>query len=122
MNECFKDPTTKKYIVEKVGRVARSELISLCSVKVSSIMLQQTEDVYDNFTWEKIYSELEINAPVLLSIFESCTETRTRRSNRKAVIGMCAAILLKHRFFKMSLVQRIISLILYAGHSGKQVS
>ena len=30
-------------------------------------------------------------------------------------------ILLKFRFAKMSLVQKIVSLILYAGHAGKQV-
>jgi len=34
---------------------------------------------------------------------------------------MCAALMLKHRFTEMSLVQKIISLVLYAGHSDKQV-
>lgn len=122
VEECFKDPVMKKYLVETVGRIVRSELIAMCSVKVSSILLEQSEDVYGDFIWDKIHAEMEVNTPVLLSIFQACTHTRRPRINRKAVIGMCAAILLKYRFFKMSLVQRIISLILYAGHSGKQVN
>lgn len=121
VNECFKDPAMKKYLVEKVGRIARSELAAMCSEEVSSCLLKQSEDVYSTFIWERIHAELEVNTPVLLSIFQSCTHTRKPRVNRKAVIGMCAAILLKNRFSKMSLVQRIVSLILYAGHSGKQV-
>ena len=38
-----------------------------------------------------------------------------------AVIGMCAAILLRHRNTHMNLVQRIISTLLYSGHAPKQV-
>ena len=37
------------------------------------------------------------------------------------VIGTCVAILLKHRNPKLSLLQKIISLVLYAGHASKQV-
>ena len=38
--------------------------------------------------------------------------------NREATIGICAAIL---RYLKMNLAQKIISLVLYCGHSAKQV-
>lgn len=121
VEECFKDPVMKRYVMEKVGKAARSELKSMCSVPVSSVLQKQSKDVYDDFSWDLLYAELEVNAPVLLSLLESCTQTRRPRENRRAVIGMCVAILLKHCFAKMSLVQRIVSLILYAGHSGKQV-
>ena len=56
-----------------------------------------------------------------MSILEGCTETKVTRVNRKAVMGMCVVLLLKHRFMKMCLVQKIISLILYAGQANKQV-
>ena len=61
-------------------------------------------------------------APTLLALLEFCTYTRKPRVNRMAVLGMCVALLLKFSFHKMCLVQKIISLILYAGHSGKQVN
>jgi hypothetical protein len=120
--ECFKDPVIKKYMMAKLGKVFRSELGAMCSVKVSSILLKRSEDVYAEFSWDMLYAELKANAATFLSILESCTQTRRPRRNRKATIGICAAILLKYRFSKMSLVQRILSLILYAAHSGKQVS
>ena len=41
--------------------------------------------------------------------------------NTKTVVGVCAAIILKHRQPKMNLLQKIISLILYAGHASKKV-
>jgi hypothetical protein len=57
-------------------------------------MLKRSDDVYDKFTWDMLFAELKTNAPVLLSILESCTQTKRPRSNRKAVIGICASILL----------------------------
>ena len=52
-------------------------------------------------------------------ILSSITKTKSERANQNAIIGMCATILLKHRYSKMSLVQKIISTILYAGHTSK---
>lgn len=122
VEECFKDPVVKKHLMAKVGRVIHSELSAMCSEKVSSVLLKRSKDAYNDFNWDTLYTELEVNASTLLSILQSCTKTRRPRPNRKATIGMCTAILLKYRFSKMSLIQRILSLILYAGHSGKQVS
>ena len=73
------------------------------------------------FSWAKLHKELQANAPTLLSFLEMCTQTRKPRCNREGVMGMCTALLLKYRFPKMALVQRINSLLMYAGHSGKQV-
>ena len=73
------------------------------------------------FNWDALKTELLVNAPILLSILEACTHTKSPLTNSTAVIGMCAALILRHRFTKMCLLQKMISLILYAGHSDKQV-
>ena len=73
------------------------------------------------FNWDALKTELLVNAPILLSILEACTHTKSPRTNSTAVIGMCAALILRHRFTKMCLLQKMVSLILYAGHSDKQV-
>lgn len=93
----------------------------MCSDNASSILASQSESDMKTFRWEKLLSELSGKAPVFLSLLHSCTWIRIPNNNRDAVIGMCAAILLKYRYSKMSLVQRILSMILYAGHSGKEV-
>ena len=121
VNECMKDSIMRKYIVQMVGQQLRSELVSMCSEAANSILRNQSAEVLSEFSWGKLYDELEARAPTFLSLFEMCTHTRKPRRNRMGVIGMCAVLIMKYRFAKMSLVQKIVSLLLYAGHSGKQV-
>ena len=72
------------------------------------------------FRRKNLIKELPQHAPTLLHVLKGCTLTKHKK-NRNATIGMCAAILLRFRNQKMNLLQRIISLILYAGHSAKMV-
>ena len=66
--------------------------------------------------------EMKTRAPTLLYILESCTETRKVRKNKEAIVGLITAILCKHRRPSASLLQRIVSIILYSGHASKRVS
>lgn len=59
--------------------------------------------------------------PVLVSLLEAFTHAKTLCINITVLMEMCAGLVLKHRFSEMSLVQKIISLVLYAGHSDNQV-
>ena len=120
--ECLKDPVTRKYIMKRIGMLVRNELILMCSDSANSILRQKFSSAYKDFSWEKLLKELETNAPILLSILQQCTHTRRPRPNRNnIVIGMCAAILLKLGYAKMNLVQKVLSLVLYGGNSGKLV-
>lgn len=102
--------------------MVRNELISMCTESRSSILRSQSPAALRGFTWNALLQELAVTAPILLSILQKCTHTRRPRPNQAAVIGMCFSILLKHRFSKMCLMQKILTLILYGGHSGKQVA
>ncbi len=93
----------------------------MASNKVESVLRSQSKDDIKSFSWDVLHLELATNAPTLVSILSAATKTRVARPNTKAVISTCAAVLLNHRNPKMSLLQKIISLILYAGHSSKQV-
>ena len=118
ISECMKDSRMQ---MQLIGRTLRSEMAALCSNHAYSVLRDQTATALMEFTWGKLYDELTVQVPTLLALLESCTYTRKPRPNRTAIIGMCVALLLKFRFQKMCLVQKIISLILYSGHSGKQV-
>ena len=119
--EIMKDENGRKYCIQKIGVLIRNELHKLCSPTTKSILGSQSLSDLSDFTWDKLLQELEFHAPVLQAILKESTMTRNPRPNRKAIIGMCAALLLKHRHFKMSLVQKILALILYSGRSGTQV-
>lgn len=71
------------------------------------------------YRWEKLIAELQVHAPTLLNILYACTSKD--RQNRNGTIGMCIAMILKLRYPRMSLVQKIISVILLSGNTSKQV-
>ena len=116
--ECLKRPKLRNYIINKIGKLTRVEL---CSQKNVSVLRDHSTDMLTSFSWDGFEAELLSTAPVFVSILRACTETKQPRVNRTAVIGMCAALILKHRFSEMSLIQKIISLVLYAGNSDKKV-
>ena len=119
--ECMKSEGIRKYILQHLGVLLRRELKTVCSENVNSVLKHKFEPEHNLFCWDALHQELSIHAPLLLRVFTECTQTRHKRTNRTAVIGMCCSILLKYRYMKMSAVQRIISIILYAGHSSKMV-
>ena len=80
--------------------------------------------------------ELEKEAPITLSLLKQCAhikirahkprseggKSRCRIPNEEAAVGMCFAILMRARSQRMTLVQHLISILLYGSHTPKQVS
>lgn len=116
--QCIKHPTIAKFVVKQLSTTIRREMGMMAS---GSILQSQNIKNIKNFSWDLILEEMKVYAPMLLQLLTGLTTTKSLRLNQKATIGTCAAILMKHRNAKMSLVQKIISMILYAGHASKQV-
>jgi len=93
----------------------------LCSEKTASILCSGKYDDIMSFKWAILMEELKLHAPVLTHVLTSCTASKQPSSNRMAIICVCASVLLKYWCSRMSLFQKIVMLILYAGHCGKQV-
>ena len=108
--------------MHKLGTMLRQELKMMCSDSTQSVLRTQSLSDNPTFSWSTIYSELQLHAPLLFNLLSSLTRTRHVRSNQKAVMCVCAAVLLKYRFPQMSLLQKVVSLIMYAGHASKQVN
>ena len=119
--EALRDPITKLCIVKMLGKELRQEVKTMSSQGANSILKSPNTEHLKEFTWDMILSELSKFAPLLKSLLCFATKTRTPRSNTDAVIGMCAAMMFKHQNRNMNLVQRINSLVLYAGHAPKKV-
>lgn len=95
----------------------------MCSDKFPSVLRSKSKEALVKFDFNAIVEELASQAPVLLTLLRSCLKTKTPRLNlnEDPIVVMIAAIICKHRRSSCSLVQRMTSLILYAGHSAKQV-
>lgn len=122
ISRTLRDPQRRTYVIECVGRIVKHELSKFCSDSYRSILRSEGHSVLkDGFSWELVISEARETMPTLLRIMTRMTETPKKRTNTVAVIGMIIAILAKHRRPQASLVQKVISLLLYSGHSSKSV-
>ena len=119
--QCLKDKQIQKHIIRKISQLLRSEIVKLCSHEVGSVLRQQSRESLMGFTWNKIIEEASQHAPLLLELLKCCTSTKRPRANRHSVISMCIAMLCKVRCNDMSSAHKVLSIILYSGHSSKQV-
>ncbi len=127
--QVMKHNNIRSHVLKVLGRDIRKEMKTMCSVMSPSILRETEPEVLQSFTWESLIEELNVKAPTLLNVLRSCVAKKPvkpgRRSYRvkeEAVIGICAAILLRNRNQSLNLVQRIVSMILYSNHAGKRVS
>ena len=107
--------------MNKIAQTAHAEIKVMCSSKVHSVLQQHSNEALKSFNWDIFMAEIKENTFVLYHIMLACTKTKQPRSNRKGVIGMCLAMLLKFRYNRMDVIHKVIAMIMYAGHCGKQV-
>ena len=117
---CLSDRLIKKYIVKGLGVSLRHEIAWLCSD--NSTCTKKDPNTLKEFSWKGMVNEAKKLAPTLTELLVSCTKTRKPRKNQNAIIGLLFAVMCKHRRPALSLIQQVVSLILYSGHASKRVS
>ena len=105
-----------------MGEMIQKEVAMLCSNDFNSIMKQKDVNCYKNIDAiiGRINEEIATDAPILFS--QACLKTKGPRTNTKELVAVVVSILCKHHRPEVSLLQKIFSLVLYVGHTSKQVS
>lgn len=141
--QVMKDKVMKEKILGMVTNDIQKELAHLCAKKTNSILRKSTPQTVRTFSWEDITQEVRDKTPTMYHILKGCVEVKRRTRKLKprcrkpankgkkrsgqnkpsatAVIGLCAAILLRNKNIRMNLVQKLVGLILNCGHASKQV-
>lgn len=121
---CLRNKTTKKDVVECIGLELRSEVAAICSDRFNSITTQKSKSAIKNFshTYKSLLDEIRDRAPTLLTLLQYCLSTKQPGRNADAEIAFIVSIMGKHKRPSACQMQRVISLIMYAGHASKQVS
>ena len=119
--QAWEDPKTKQYILKLISITLKREISTMCSDKTNSLLRRQAPDSLEKFSWNELELELDQYAPTLSYLLRSCFATRVPRPNKTYMLCMCASLMLRNRRPAMSLLQKIISLVLYSGHCSKQV-
>ena len=100
----------------------RQEVIPISSDNHNSLLRHKSKAALENFSWERVWLELQQSAPLFLALLSGLLPSFKRRKEASIpALCMCASILLKLQNPKMNLVQSMVSLVLKAGHTTKQV-
>ena len=128
--QVIKDKRIRLKVVEIMGTDAGKEMKKLCSKKVNSILRKRDFGSVQSFDIQAVIKEMEEHAPSVLTILRGCLlgrkpskhkKLKSRIVNIDLLVSVCCA-LLRGRSQRMNLLQRIISIILYCGHTSKRVS
>ena len=128
--QVMKDKRIRLKIVEIMGTDAGKEMKKLCSKKVNSILRKRDFSSIQSFDIQAMIKEMEEYAPSVLTILRGCLLGRKPSKHKKLksrivdidlLVSVCCA-LLRGRSQRMNLLQRIISIVLYCGHTSKRVS
>ena len=102
-----------------------------CSWNNSGSLLRNSSvEVIKSFSWDAVAADIQMHAPTLSKVFKGCVDIQRRgyctskaphRPNSVIALCVCAAVMLKNRNENMNLFQRLVSLLLNAGHASKQV-
>ena len=118
----LKDPDVCKLLVAGIGKIIKFEVKTLCTDGVNSIQRSADKEDIVKFPWKKVMEEAIEHCPMLLSFLFASTATKGIRSNQLYFISTIVCMLSKFHYSRMSLFQKLISAILYAGHAGTVVS
>ena len=120
VRNCFKNNELSNSIINKVGEIVQQEVATMCSsLKVSSV-LQLPLHLYKEFSWNSLCTELKKHAPVLFQL-PLVHGKRRHNSEPEITISTVVAIICKQRCNSMSLLEKLLSICLYANHTSKQV-
>jgi hypothetical protein len=109
--------TVRCFIISGLKKYVRDEMKQLCS---DSFLLYKGKDKLCNFTWNALDAVIKSKAPILYSVLKSSISAHSNLDDQ-VIVGIRASILAKACRPSACLIQHIISTILYAGHSSKQV-
>ena len=85
---------------------------------MAEMLIPCTCEALKTVTFHSLYVILEEKAPILMGILRACIPKTSAKTQTVSI--MCIAMLIKiHQ--SVTVIQLFVSLILYAGHTGKQV-
>ena len=106
---------TKFYIVNSIACQIRREMVNICSLNQPSL-LRGSNNCIKKFNWQAILSEFSLKLPTLLLLLKKILP----KSDDK-FLSFVISLIMKKRCKHMSLLQRVLSILLYGNGTSKQV-
>lgn len=104
-----------KNMVHALSKEIQQELSLMCSTKHNSVLMTDGENI-QSFSWNAVWLELQQQMPVFLSLLNAVGS-----QGNQILHCVIACVILKDKYQKLSLLQKIISAFFYANAVPKQV-
>ena len=114
-----KNESLRSQVVLAMSRIIRKEILDICSQKHDSILRLKSRPALERFTWERVWSEFQSHAPMLLTMLSGAIASSAIPFRPPLCVAAC--ILVKLSNPRVNLVQSILSLILKTGQATKLV-
>ena len=121
VNFVLKDKTMRKAVSVTIGKEIQKKMKHTCLQKEHSIFKDKGISAVGNFNWSNMIADLKRTAPILSSVLENCLQQGEKKTKTEVTMTVAAGVLLQGYSERACLVQRVISVLLCASHSPKQV-
>lgn len=106
---------TRVYYVASIAKAIKAEMKVMCSLKHDSILRSDNKQL-KSFSWNILFDEMKRVMPVLTSLLQKLLPKGSVK-----LFSFIISVMLKKRCKHMSLVQRVVSMMLYGNATQKQV-
>jgi len=105
----------EKQVLSVLTKKIKCQMAHICSSNFSSVLKKEHKEL-SQFNWDELWAEFSKQVPLLLSFLQSILPKAD-----KIFITFVVCMLLKKRSKHMSLMQRLVSVLLYGNAANKQV-
>ena len=122
LKELLENADTSLDVVKTITKFMKSKEIESISYETSAISLKPTNTLSEvsQFSWEAHWKSLKNCAPLLTTFLSEMIPTK-KRENAIAITCLIASMICKTHNRKLSAIQEIMALLLYAGHGTTKV-
>ena len=114
------NPLFRINILKAMQRLIHREIKAVCSK--NSMFSMSLKSFLDSVSLEQFLTTVKAQAPVLSSVLSAALAMGRRRDAPPLPLFACLSVILVKYSQRMSLLQRFVAVLMYAGHAGKQVS
>jgi L1 cell adhesion molecule like protein len=110
------------HVVRLISLQIRKEMQTLTSRKHDSILRMKNKQSLENFTWDRVWNEIERFCPTLANVLKDCLPPKLLVKDAFIPsVALCSSVLFKLRNPHVNVLQGVISILLKAGHANSQV-
>ena len=106
-------------LLDRVGALLKKEFQCLCSEEVSQLLTNLPK--LSDFSWINYLEVIKSHAPFIVNLLLMILSGKKKNENVNQITGLIISIITCFKRNSRNIVQKIVSILLYAHHCSKEV-